>query len=120
MHAHDQPSRRIDQPQPGFFRMPLVKGGWVVPALIVYQDGLWWAVVDGLQHPPNPDPFAAPWVSRIWEGASFATETDYRWRLATKAWAIKHDPDHPCLDPEKPISRMRLRPIIPQTEDTNT
>jgi hypothetical protein len=104
----DTTPRRIDQPEPGFFRMRLVKGGWLVPCQILCQRGLFWAVVDGTEHPKHHDPILAPWVARVWEGGQSTTETDYRWRLLMREWASQHHKRHPCLTPTRAISMMDM------------
>jgi hypothetical protein len=113
MHDRNQAPRRVDQPEPGFFALRMRKGAWPVPARIHHENGLWWATVDGKEHPAHDDPFHAPWVSRIWEGGELADEADYRWRLATKAAAAKSDPTHPCLHPMDRINRMVTGPSLP-------
>jgi hypothetical protein len=92
--------------------MKLVKGGWPVPCRIVCERGLFWAVVDGIEHTSHPDPILAPWVSRVWEGGQRTTETDYRWRLLMRTWAGQYHPRHPCLTPERAISMMDV-PVPP-------
>ena len=119
MRNADATPRRIDQPQPGLFRLRLTRRGWEVAARIIHHpDGTWQAVVDGIEHPANADPFAAPWVSRVWEGGRESDEADYAWRLAVKAWAEVHDPDHPACHPTEPIKPGLLKPIIPTKDAT--
>lgn len=118
MRTKPEHPRRVDQPEPGFFRLTFCRDGWLVPARIVHDDGLWHAVVDGVAHSAHADPLFAPWVFRLWQGAERADEADYRWRLKLRAWAAEHAPTHPCLRPETPMYRLIAPPIIPHTEDT--
>jgi len=109
-----EPPRRIDAPEPGYFRVRLRARAWAVPAQIVHQDGLWWAVVNGEAHPPHPDPALAPQVMSTWTSGARIEEHEYRWLLALRDAAAHSDPDHPALHPTRRISPALLRPIIPR------
>ncbi len=63
-----QPSRAIDAPEPGFFRMKLVRGGPWVPARIFTRLGHLAAEING--QPCD--------VDRVWNGGHFISEDDYR------------------------------------------
>lgn len=61
----DQPSRRIDAPEPGFFRMRLVKNGPYVAARIERKLGHLVATVNG----------APADVDTVWTSGDFIDET---------------------------------------------
>jgi hypothetical protein len=105
-----EPARRIDQPEPGFFTMRLVRGGWQVPCAIAYDEasGLWTATVDG-EAKSHIDPQTAG-VLLIWERGVRIEEWRFRDLEALKAWARGNDPTHPCLSPRHRINPMALTP----------
>ena len=97
--------RHVDKPEPGFFEMRLVKGGPLVGARIVHEDGLWSAWIDGAPcGPPHPDPVYANGVYRIWHNAAFSDELSYNFRMELRAWALKHDPEHWAARPQLPVN----------------
>jgi len=106
-------ARSIWPPSPGTFRLRLVKGGWAVPAQIVETAAGWCAIIDEIALPPNPDPAQAEGVERVWTSGHKIDEAEYRYLTAVKEYAAKHAPDHPALNPRKPIDHMLLRPILP-------
>jgi len=100
--------RLIWPPEPGFFRMRLVRHGWAVPARIIHEE-LWQAVVDGVWFDPHEDPLAAPYVARIWQGAMKIDPDHYDWLENVRQWALAHYPDHPAAHPYAPVDPMLLR-----------
>jgi hypothetical protein len=86
--------------------------------MIACTDGQWHAVIDGTEHPSDPDPIAAPFVSRVWEWGTFIDEHEYRRLLMLKEEARWGDPDHPCLHATTKIDRMRIRPLTPPAPRT--
>lgn len=117
MERHDPAqSRRIDQVEAGYFRLRLAKGAWAVPARIVRdpERNQWRAILDGEDGTPHCDPMLAQNVSRIWEGGVIITRAEYEWLLAVKLHYSIHDPEHPSLHPRRPVSPMRLKPIMPR------
>lgn len=117
MERHDASQRRlIWPPEPGFFRLRLVKRGWPVPCQIILRDGpLWQAERDGVLAAPHPDPAIAEYVADIWTGGSKVDEFEYRWLIALKAHCLAHEPDHPAVNPRRPIDHRLLAPLIPRT-----
>jgi hypothetical protein len=130
--AHVQPmrkspaeQRRVDlaNPEPGYFLVSLVPGGWPVGAQIYVEYDCVAAVVDGVEL-PDRWPLAdldtlrdeATMDGRLFQHPLFrillfgepCDEIAYRTRLATKVWAIRHCPDHPCLWPDKPYTPNHL------------
>jgi hypothetical protein len=115
----------VDQPEPGAWKMRIHRDGWpYVPVRILHEDGLWSAHIDGKEAGlPNADPALADGVFTIWHGDKepiSAAEYIYRTSedpdqrpIPLKAWARKSYPDHPCLDPRKPVDPATLR-LTPQ------
>lgn len=107
-----QAPRAINQPEPGYFLMRLIKGGPHVPAQICRNDsGVWWAVVNGQGHAAHTDPALAPLVFTIWHSGQEIDRATYEHRLKLKEWAEKHHPDHPAAKPREKIDRLKT-PII--------
>jgi hypothetical protein len=106
-------TRHPDSPQPGFYRMRLVRrGAWVTARIHRMPDGRWQAEIDGeLLGWPSEDWIHAEGLDRIWPTAQRITEADYSFALALKAWAQRHQPNHPCLHPTRPIDPAQLQPI---------
>lgn len=78
----DQPSRRIDQPEPGLFRMRLVKNGPYVAARIERKLGHLVATVNG----------APADVDTVWTSGDFIDETMFNILAA-----------EPPADPYRPL-----------------
>lgn len=108
-----KPGYRIVYPQPGFATVSLAKGAWAVPARITQEDGLWVFVIDGTPYPPMTDDevgsvFEGPIYQLLMFGV-FCDEATYLHRLATKAWAQTHSPQHPAANPLRRIDTRLLR-----------
>jgi hypothetical protein len=112
-HGADQ-VRAVWPPEPGFFRLRLVRKGWAVPCQIICQDGQWQAEVDGVLLPPVAQPEDAGAIGDIWAYGEKITAPVYDWLHKMRRWAAFHDPDHPSLHPRKPINPMTLRPLTPR------
>ena len=109
---HDDAQQRpVWPPQEGFFHMRLVRKGWPVPCRILCTDAGWQAIIDGEEFPAHADPAHADGVARIWHSGTIVEEGDYCWRLAVKAHAAAHEPDHPALHPRTAIHPLRLKPL---------
>lgn len=84
MNAISKKPRRIDQPEPGCFKMRLVRKGPWVGARITHGMGLWSAAIGGQPcGAPHPDPFGAEGVSRVWETGTPITTAQYDALLAS-------------------------------------
>jgi hypothetical protein len=118
VYRRSEPSRRIDAPEPGFFRLRLVPGGWPVPARILHDGEKWQAIIDGIAADPHPDPSIAG-VDRIWTSGTRIEQPEYDWRLATKAAALAEQPDHPAANPRKRMDPMLLRSFMPTNRGQN-
>lgn len=91
----NQPPRIIDQPEPGYFKMRLVKKGPWVPAAIFYEEcsGLWIAQIDGVLYGSDRDAHKAPKVMDIWQtAAERISEAEWAWMNAMREWAVQYDP----------------------------
>ena len=113
---------RIDEPQPGFFRTRIVKGGPLVVAEIRYgpaldpdtgdtldRPHLWEALIAGRHvRTPSPDPIEAG-VFRIWGIADPIDEATARFMMADAAWCAEHAPARPQANPRRP-ARLRDAP----------
>ncbi|MFA9204885.1 MAG: hypothetical protein ACEQSH_00355 [Bacteroidia bacterium] len=112
MSRRDEPSRRVDLPEPGWFKLRLVKGGPYVPAAITRDGGAWGAIINGIRsEPTDADPARATDVFRVWHSGMRIDAAEYRHMLAVSHWAKDHAPDDPAADPTKPIALAR-RPSV--------
>lgn len=110
---NDERPRVVDQPEPGFFELRLVRGGPLVGARIIHEQGWWTAWIDGkLCGPADQDPVRAEGVCRIWNGARRIDRVLYDFRLSTKSWALANEPDHPAANPGEPIDLGRMRSLF--------
>lgn len=107
-----QPSRRIDQPEPGYFRLRLVtKGPWV-PAQICCEGGQWFVVVNGAKRASSADPFQAQSLTWVWERGHIISRDDYETMLTFAQWAERHNPVHPAARPNERIDLNDLPPAF--------
>lgn len=102
--------RRIDQPEPGTFKLRLVsKGPWIA-ARITHAMGFWSASIGGEPcGPQHPDPILADGVSRIWESAVRIDQGEYDALLRS-----------PPATPDLPINLGALAPITFEAPMTAT
>jgi hypothetical protein len=113
--------RMIDNPEPGFFKVRLLKDGPWVAARIEYgptkdpetgepldRSPMWTATIDGkpLADSPSPDPLKAG-VFRIWHSGRRIEEEDYLLLLRHAEWAKQHSPNDPAANPTQRIDLMR-------------
>ncbi len=103
--------RRIDIPQVFFARIPLVRGGWKVPARTETRDGLWRAVVDEVEGAWTADPLADRLFVRVHTARDLIPEWQYFDLIDLKRWARAYQPDHPCLHPDRPMHPMTT-PVV--------
>jgi hypothetical protein len=100
MNRRHEPSRRIDQPDPGFFKLRLVKRGPFVAARITYDPPLWSAEINdepcGLH---DPDPARADGVFRIWTVGVRIEKAEYDRMREHKMTARQTDPVHRAREP---------------------
>jgi hypothetical protein len=115
---HQQASRNIARPEPGYFRMRLVKGGPLVGARIVYQptpdpetgdllDRSWyWSAVVNDERIGDPCVRPSDAVFRIWESGERIDEPEYAYLIASARWASEFAPDDPMARPREKIDLM--------------
>lgn len=109
-HRRDQQSRRVDQPEPGHFRIRLVKGGPWVAAEIRHVDGAWVALIDGVPKTPHPDPAQAEDVFRVWHYGERILPHEHQYLIEFAAYVRVHIPDAPEANPTRPIAIGREPP----------
>ncbi len=103
-----------EEPQPGWFKRRLVKGGVFVPARI-------W--IDGETDPDTGELLsderlrcevngrsADPHEEWQWLAGAPISEAEFRYLTAVAAHAGWHQPDQPQANPRRPIDWMTVRP----------
>lgn len=106
----NQPTRRVDQPEPGYFCIRLVKGGPWVAAEIRHIDGAWLALIDGVPKTPHPDPAQAEDVFRIWHYGERIPNYEHAFMVQWAAHVRVFQPDAPEANPTRPINVGREPP----------
>lgn len=107
-----EPSRRIDQPEPGFFKLRLVRRGPWVAAKIVFDGKLWGAEIGGRPAgPPHADHDVAGNVMRIWTAGTRITADEYVYLIDVARHAAAN-PEHPSADPRRPIDINAVAPLF--------
>lgn len=91
MTKRNQPSRAIDKPEPGFFRLRRVKGGPFVAGRITRMFGQLYAEVNG----------APASVEDVWTSGE---------QIDVSTWAVL-DASRP-LDPFQPVDRRLSKPAF--------
>lgn len=115
---HQQASRNISRPEPGYFRLRLVKGGPLVGAQIAYaptrdpitdepldRSWYWSAIVNGEQI-GEPSVRPGDQVFRIWESGDRIDEAEYSYMIASARWASEYAPDEPLANPRAAVNLM--------------
>jgi hypothetical protein len=115
--------RRIDRPEPGFFKLRLVRGGPFVAAVIFMpcpmvpadpdiHPGEWCTPLDRSRHlearidgrPAAPD--------RVWIGGRPIDSREYRYLIEGAAWDRSYAPEAPAANPTRAIDLTQLPPIF--------
>ena len=118
--------RNIGQPEPGFFKMRLVRGGVYVGAKIEYGPGLdpesgepldrsyqWYGEINGKAvSSPSPDPAEAE-VFDIWIHGKPITENEYKYLIDDREWASNHAQQSPEAQPRQKINPRNQPPALP-------
>jgi hypothetical protein len=106
-----QPSRRVDQPTPGFYLVRIVpKGPFVGASITLHDDGTWSVMRDGITEGPATDPWELPLMHHVFLGR-FSTEEEVKFRIGLARWAAIYKPDHPAANPTKAINIDKLIPF---------
>ena len=107
---------RDDRPEPGLYRLKLVRGGpwcgvriWYgappdpdQPGALLDRSHRWQASING-----NPCPIDQVWP---WAAGRRIDQAEYRYLIALSQHAKAHAPELPEADPTKPIDHLRVRP----------
>ncbi len=113
--------RRTDDPQPGYFKLRLVKGGPFVGAAIFHRSPcdpetgeemdrspMWEAWKNGkIIREPSPDAFTAG-VYEIWMTGLEISEAEYRHLVADREWCRNYAPGSPEANPTKKVDLNAL------------
>ena len=110
-------TRVINKPEPGFFKMRLVKGGPWVPALIYRPcpiefkpETFQW--IDRVYHLKAEIDGMPTDVDRVWLSGQYIIAAEYLYLRADRAWVRQHAPHLPEATPERPIDISRMTPIF--------
>jgi hypothetical protein len=107
---------KLGPPEPGFYRMRLVKAGPWVPVKIWLEDG---------DRDPETNELMSDQVLRakvgdkerdplkIWTSLWDITEEEYYFLLSRAQWAVAHDPTAPEANPKRPIRQTDVALDMP-------
>ena len=110
----------MDEPQPGFFLIRMMRRGPEVPARI------WWSTgTDEEGHPlDRPLRLSAEIIDRevdpleVWHRKRVPIpEQEFRYRRDLIRWARVHRPDMPECHPYRPVDMLRLPPLVKLMEE---
>ena len=108
-------TRRIERPEPGFFRLKLTRGGpWV--AAIIFQpcpiefEPETFQAVDRVYHLQAEIDGRPVDLSRIWGYGRRVSMAEYLYLKATSAWARQYAPKAPEANPRQAIDFDSLAP----------
>lgn len=111
-------TRLIDQPEPGFFTLRMVRGGPLVAARIYRPCPLEMAVWEPWQHLDrwyaleaeiDGQPCA---VDRVWLFGRPIPWREFEFLSHRAQWARDHAPDHPAARPRERIDLGRMKPLF--------
>ena len=117
----DEAAMHPDDPQCGFFKRRLVRGGVYVPARIwlvsetdigtgeLLSDEILQCEVDGQR--------ADPLDQWSYLASNPITEAEFNYMTALREHAVRHEPDHPMSNPRKAVDWLRAPlPIFNRSE----
>ena len=100
MNRHDEPPRAIADPEPGYFRIRMIKNGPFVAARIWRRLGMWCASINDIAcGAEDADPAKADGVFRIWTTGTRITKPEYEALLRS-----------PPSSPDLPIDVGSMKP----------
>ena len=112
-------------PEPGFFRLRLVKNGPWVAARIVHEptrdplddsvldrSPLWRGDIDW-QTDENPSPSPTEAVMRIWLWGERVTAEEFNFLRQDAEWARAYDDTDPRANPRKSVNIREIKAIVP-------
>ena len=109
--------RSLEAPDPGYFRIRLVRAGPFVPAKITHAGGLWCCTINGEERTRADNPWAVADMDRVWFYGQRIAESEYDYMLAMKLFAERHQPEHPSANPRKAIDLRLLPPLYQRKKD---
>jgi len=83
----------------------------MVPVRVSCENGLWFVVVDGIEQLPASDPWAIEVMFRVHVFGLKIDDKEYRYLVAMRDWAQRHDPSHPAANPTAAIKPNQLKPL---------
>lgn len=114
VHDRSQAPRRVDLPEPGLFRLRLVRGGpWVAAEIAQDEVGRWTATIDGaVLEPSHTDAALAEGVFRVWHYGHAIGASEHAFLVERALWSRIHAPDSPEANPKQPIRIGALPPAF--------
>ncbi len=108
---------RIDKPEPGYFRMRLVKGGPWVGAIIfrpcpIEMHPETFQAVDRWPHLQAEVDGKPAGVDRVWTSGRRVPMAEYLFLRDDRAWAREYAPQSPEANPRQPVNLGALLPIF--------
>ena len=113
------------EPQPGLFRLRLVKNGPLLAARIVHEptrdpetgeildrSPMWRGDIDW-ESDPDPSPAPTERVMRIWLWGERISQAEFDFLIADAAWARMHDGADPRANPRVSVSLRAIKAIVP-------
>lgn len=107
----DEPPMHPDEPQAGWYKRRMVKGGVYVPAKIwlfsetdigtgeLLDDEIFQCEIDGQRADPQEQ-----WS---YLASNPITEAEFNYLTALREHAVRHEPDHPMSDPRQAVDWLR-------------
>ena len=119
-------NRDLNDPQPGFFKVRLVRGGPLVPAALCRpccctigggHDNTPHDWTEACDRYPQLTAFVDgverfEWVRRVWEYGYESTASEYDLMTRKRAWDETYDPASPAANPTKPVDFDNLKPVF--------
>ncbi len=110
-------SRAIASPEPGFFKLRLVKGGPWMPAIIYRPCPIEWHPetcqhIDRWPHLAAEIDGMSVSVDRIWTSGRVIPIAEYLYLKADRAWVREWAPHLPEARPEEAMNLNKLAPIF--------